>query len=425
MMNVNPAKGTRDILPAEVAKRRQILDIIRAGITARGFMEIETPSIETIGNLKSKQGGENESMLFEIQRRGLPKDTPISPSEATDLGLRYDLTLPLSRYYANNAANLPNVFRAFQTGSVWRAEKPQKGRYRQFQQCDMDIIGADGKEPEIEILTTGWAVLRQLGIAEKCNILINDRRLLDWLLNASEVVEEKRPSVLISLDKLDKIGADGVIRELENKVQLPNTTATKLLSAITTLENTELAGDTNEIKIADFATPVPLFELTAIIQTVKTMAPDASITFTPSLVRGMGYYTGTIFEVKHSDTGSSICGGGRYDEMIGKMLRKTVPAVGFSFGFERLTELINFADIQQPTALALAYSNAEQYIQALKLREKLKDTYKTIGLSKTPRRVKATYFDALVEQGYTAVILPSELELPATQAIASAKNLIK
>lgn len=419
-----PPKGTRDILPSEVVKRRRILDVIRNELRLRGFFEIETPAIESIENLRSKQGGENESMLFEIQRRGLVRDEPIEPAQAVDLGLRYDLTLPLSRYYANNESLLPQVFRAFQTGPVWRAERPQKGRFRQFQQCDMDIIGDESVASEIEVLTTGWSVLRKLHLADNCIIVLNDRRLLDWMLDASQIDVQVRPRVLIALDKLDKIGVERVIEEMKRAAGVSDSSAQTLMRAIEELSGVNIGGIFDDaVKIDAFGQDVPLFDIRTIVERVRLIAPEARIEFSPSLVRGMGYYTGAIFEVKHAQFGSSICGGGRYDAMIGKMLGKMVPAVGFSFGFERLIDLVSFTDEEQENSVALAYTTPDEYLRALELRESLLDGSRRIGLTQAPRKPKRAFFERLVDEGFNFVVMPNSLAGSPEDAMEQMKPL--
>lgn len=419
-----PAKGTRDILPGDLARRRRVLKVIRGELVLRGFQEIETPAIESIENLTSKQGGDNESMLFEILRRGLNHQEPIEPAKAVDLGLRYDLTLPLSRYYAHNHAALPSVFRAFQTGSVWRAERPQKGRFRQFQQCDIDIIGDDTLAPEIEVLTCGWSVLRKLHVEDKCTVLINDRRLLDWLMQAVGVDVQRRSSVLISLDKLDKIGLDRVMAEMTQLAGLDELSAQKLMSAMQELSKLDLMQlSEDQVQIEAFEEPVPLWNLRTIMRQVYLLTGDVRICFAPTLVRGMGYYTGVIFEVKHEESGSSVCGGGRYDKMIGNMLGKPVPSVGFSFGFERLIDLVTVENTEFESSIALAYTNTEQYVQALGLRERLLAQDRRVGLVQAPSKPKRAFFDRLTEEGYDAVLMPDELLSSPEEVEGKAKPL--
>lgn len=416
----------RDFLPAEKAKRERILNILRETYTSLGFFEIETPVMEPISRMKSGQGGENESMLFEILRRGLDSQTPVIPSEAVELGMRYDLTLPLSRYYASHQAELPTVFRAFQTGPVWRAERPQKGRYRQFNQCDIDIIGAPSYAAEVEVLATAWIVMQKLGLDGKTKLLINDRRLLTALMDCCNIPAKAQGGTLISLDKMDKIGAEKVMIELVERQGLELSQAEQLLATVGELEAYQL-GIENEIKLSD-GRIIPLFDLPQIVKDLRSLHNGIKIEFTPRLVRGMGYYTGPIFEVEHTEFGSSICGGGRYDGVIGKWIGKDVPAVGFSFGFERIVDLIVESEEATAIRLALVYQKDDEAIKALSLREALQQSgAQVVGLAKGPRKLGGVFFDQLLELGYTHAILPSGYlganPIDAETLIAGAKVL--
>lgn len=419
-------RGMRDFLPVEKAKRERVLNILRQTYTSLGFFEIETPVMEPISRMKSGQGGENESMLFEILRRGLDSRTPIIPAEAVDLGMRYDLTLPLSRFYASHQAELPAVFRAFQTGPVWRAERPQKGRYRQFNQCDIDIIGASTYAAEVEVLATAWIAMQKLGLASKAKVLINDRRLLTALMECCKIPVQAQGGTLISLDKIDKIGTEKVALELVDRQGLTRDQADSLLATVGAIETYQL-GDENEIKLDD-GKVLPLFDLPQIFSELKSLYPDINIEFTPRLVRGMGYYTGPIFEVEHTEFGSSICGGGRYDGVIGKWIGKDVPAVGFSFGFERIVDLVSESSDSAEIHLALVYQKDHEAVKALSLRESLQQAGAQVaGLAKGPRKLGGVFFEQLRELGYTHAILPSGY-LGATPAdadilIAQAKIL--
>lgn len=413
-----PVRGMRDFLPEDKAHREKVLNLLRQTYTSRGFQELETPAMEVITRLKSGQGGENESMLFEIMRRGLPHNEAVLPAEATDMGMRYDLTLPLSRYYATHQAELPQVFRAFQTGPVWRAERPQKGRFRQFNQCDIDIIGAGSYSAEVEVLATAWTAMQALGLAEKSCILINDRRLLNALMTACDVKSEQAGATLIILDKLDKIGAEKVVEELVEKLDFTPAQAETLLAVVAELEGYDIAAigsqDSSQdspatLQLEQLAQAVELYDLPLIMRSLKEIHPEISIRFAPSLVRGMGYYTGTIFEVVHSDFGSSICGGGRYDGVIGRWLGKDVPAVGFSFGFERIVDLVKLEEDTAQVKLALAASKDHEALAALKIREKLAtlEQVERVGLVKAPRKINARFFEEVAAQGYNRILLPS------------------
>lgn len=422
MSSCVPAKGMRDFLPAELELREQLLSQISQRIYSYGFQQIETPILEDINKLKSKQGGDNESMLFEVMRRGLDASEPISPQDAVDLGLRYDLTLPLSRYYANNHAKLPRVFRAFQTGSVFRAERPQKGRFRQFRQCDIDILGCESWTAELELLSLGWRILKDLGLAQDALILINDRRLLDHLASKYGVSEDKTSEFFIILDKIEKIGAEAVAREMSDKSVLP---LDKAQAAITALSELAEEDDKQLVELSKLLDEINCPDLICLIKELKRMCPDINIRFSPNLVRGMGYYTGIVYEVIHKDSSSSICGGGRYDKIIGRWLGTPVPAVGFSFGFERVLSLLEQQSTSKEHKLALAYTTDEDYLDALKLREQLfelQNHYNSIGLSKAPGKLKNSFFESLAEN-YGAVILPSSLKLEPLEALEHCKKL--
>lgn len=337
----------RDFLPAPKLRRERLLSRIVSAYQQRGFSLIETPVLEDLSRLTSGMGGDNEKQAFRVLRRGL---TPARFAEATaetdlcDLGLRYDLTVPLSRFYATHQAELPTPFRAIQTGPVFRAERPQKGRYRQFVQCDIDIVGEPGLLAECELVTATAAALRTVGL-EGFHIRVNDRRLLDAVLASCGVPAEDIPQALISVDKLDKIGVEGVLSELS--ASLPADAVSGLgeflgravASAGVPLSREAVAG-----VLGPIPAPEALDSLTELAEAVSAWEDAPELRFDASLVRGMGYYTGTIFEIAHPDFPSSVGGGGRYDGMIGRFLGRDVPACGFSIGFERLLDLLPETD---------------------------------------------------------------------------------
>lgn len=433
---VVPTRGMRDFLPTDKARREAVLKILRETYTGLGFQEIETPAIEPISRLKSGQGGENEKMLFEILRRGLDSEQAITPHQATDLGLRYDLTLPLSRYYATHMQELPSVFRAFQTGPVWRAERPQKGRFRQFNQVDIDIIGSDSFTAEVEVLATGWSAAKRLGLADQATILLNDRRLLLDLMQAVGVAEENYLLVLIVLDKLEKIGAEKVIAELVESQLASTEQAQRLLETVCQLQRSDLSEEVQDFQVAGIETVLSARDLPRIVQGVKGLHPDVEIKFAPTLVRGMGYYTGPIFEVVHREANSSICGGGRYDGVVGRWCNQDVPAVGLSFGFERIIDLVNLSTEQLVLNLALPYQKDAEALQALWLRDQIdwarskgEISLERVGLFKAPRKLNGRFYDELKANGYNRVLLPSAYQNQAEQTwdlaalVASAKEL--
>ncbi len=316
--DITPPRGMRDFLPAEKGKRERVLGVIRGVYESYGFQEVETPALENIYRLLSGQGGDNEKLAYRVMKRGAELDsalTDVSDVDGlADLGLRFDLTVPLTRFYATNRANLPTVFKALQMGPVWRAERPQKGRYRQFVQCDIDIIGDDSILAEIELLNASLAALDALGLTDAV-IRVNHRSLLLSLLTGFGVKAEDLPLAMIIIDKLDKIEISGVVAELEEK--LGDAVSAKANSWFTSLDSSVIPD-----VLADLFAAVP------------------RLRFDPTLVRGMGYYTGAIFEIEHPASGLSIGGGGRYDGMVGKWLGTDVPAVGISLGFERVVELV-------------------------------------------------------------------------------------
>jgi histidyl-tRNA synthetase len=350
----SPARGTRDLLPASVAVRDHVLESITAVYRRFGYQRIETPTLEDIRRLQGGQGGENEKLIFQVLRRGLPEDvaagTPVR--DLVDLGLRYDLTVPLTRFYGNNHARLPSPFRSLQVGPVWRAERPQKGRYRQFYQCDIDLIGEPSVLAEAELIEATSQALAAVGL-DGTTVRLSDRRFLAALAEAAGVPEASRDGFFIILDKLDKIGWDGVRAELEG-LGLPSGTISTARDKITALQ------DLAPAKIGDaLADAVPnmgddaIEDLATTTACLDQLAADQSLSwqFDPTLVRGMGYYTGQVFEISHPRTRSSVAGGGRYDKLIGRSLDQDVPACGFSIGFERIVDLLERGTSRDTVAL--------------------------------------------------------------------------
>jgi len=333
MISSKPVRGTRDILPDEMKIRDRLEQKILEIYHAHGFSRIETPIMENLELLLGSEGGENLKMLFTILKRGekleLMKDARVL--DLCDMGLRFDLTLPLSRFYSNNQAVLESPFKAIQIGNVFRAERPQKGRFRSFKQCDIDIIGDPSINAEIELMDTTAKALIAMGF-KGFTIKVNHRQLLGAVIKKAGFAAESIGTVCISLDKLDKIGIDGVTQELLKKGH-EQEKVEHLMSCVTSinLENlNQWVADTQAIE-----------ELTQVIKAVKTLSKeDFEVTFDFSLIRGMGYYTGLIFEVSYGPYGYSIAGGGRYDNMIGKYNKVSVPAVGFSIGFERIISIL-------------------------------------------------------------------------------------
>ena len=330
--------------------RDYVLNIIKDTYRGYGFSAIETPCVEHIENLTSKQGGDNEKLIFKILKRGekLNVAAATTEEEVVDSGLRYDLTVPLVRYYSNNAASLPSPFKALQMGNVWRADRPQRGRYRQFMQCDIDILGEPSNLAEIELILATTTTLGKLGF-KNFQIRINERRILKAMAAYSGFPEESYDSVFITLDKMDKIGLEGVEAELlENGFD--KACVDKYLELFKGLESAEDGVAYLADTLEGFLEPEIAQSLREIMDSVRaTKASDFEIVFDATLVRGMSYYTGTIFEIAMPEFGGSCGGGGRYDKMVGKFTGNDVPACGFSIGFERIIMLLMEKGFQVPT----------------------------------------------------------------------------
>ncbi len=360
VLNKKPVTGMKDILPEEMQIRDYVQSVIKDTYRRFGFNQIETPCMESIANLTSKQGGDNEKLIFKILKRGEKLNVAEAATEedVVDGGLRYDLTVPLVRYYSNNAASLPSPFKALQMGNVWRADRPQRGRFRQFMQCDIDILGEPSNLAEIELILATTTTLGRLGF-HNFEIRINDRQILKAMAAYSGFTEEAYDSVFITLDKMDKIGLTGVEAELlENGFEKECVDRyLKLYRGLESAENgiaylaetlKDVPGSSiTDMKTADIKTVTD--GLQEIIDSVSaTKAADFRMVFDATLVRGMSYYTGTIFEIAIPEFGGSCAGGGRYDAMVGKFTGRDVPACGFSIGFERIVMLLLESGFQVP-----------------------------------------------------------------------------
>lgn len=349
-LSKKPVTGMKDILPQEMRIRDYVIGVIQQTYADFGFTHIETPCVENIANLNCKAGGENEKLIFRILKRGEKLNLADAHTEddVTDLGLRYDLTVPLVRFYSNNASNLPSPFKALQIGPVWRADRPQRGRYRQFYQCDIDILGEASDLAEIELITATTTVLGKLGF-KNFVIRLNDRRVLKAMAAYAGFEEKAYDEVFIILDKMDKIGMDGVKEELIGAGYAEE-------SAIRYLELFKLVQDDRDgalkmiaEKLGEYLDKEVSDGLNEIIESVEAAKSAAfSVEFDPTLVRGMSYYTGPIFEVSMPEFGGSCGGGGRYDEMVNKFTGQSVPACGFSIGFERIVMLLLENDYKIP-----------------------------------------------------------------------------
>ncbi|MBO4608529.1 MAG: histidine--tRNA ligase [Lachnospiraceae bacterium] len=348
-LNKKPVTGMKDILPEEMEIREYVQRVISETYAAFGFTKIETPCVESIENLTSKSGGDNEKLIFRILKRGekLNLETAQTQEDLVDSGLRYDLTVPLVRYYSNNSANLPAPFKALQMDNVWRADRPQRGRYRQFMQCDIDILGEADNLAEIELILATTSTLGKLDF-KGFEIRINDRRLLKAMAQWAGFAESDYDSVFITIDKMDKIGIDGVKAELLENGYAADTVE-KYADLLNKAVNGEaLLGSIMET-VGEELAKAPVTNLEEIITAVDaSKQADFKMVFDPTLVRGMSYYTGTIFEIAIPEFGGSCGGGGRYDEMVGKFTGQSVPACGFSIGFERIVLLLTEKGFKVP-----------------------------------------------------------------------------
>ena len=337
-----PVTGMRDILPAEMQVREYVMNQIRDTYQGFGFTQIETPCVEHIENLTSKQGGDNEKLIFKILKRGEKLDLKAAQNEGdlVDGGLRYDLTLPLARYFSNNGAQLPMPFKALQMGSVWRADHPQKGRFRQFTQCDIDILGDETSMAEIELILATTTALGKICPENGFTVRVNDREILKGMAVYCGFEEGLLDQVFIILDKMDKIGIEGVKAELLEAGHARE--SVEKYVALLAGTGHDAAGVRKLGEVLESAMPKEVAgNLAYIMETVADVAEtEFSLYFDPTLVRGMSYYTGTIFEVSMEGFGGSVAGGGRYDKMIGKFTGKDTPACGFSIGFERIITIL-------------------------------------------------------------------------------------
>ena len=348
-LSKKPVTGMKDILPEEMQIRDYVINVIKENYRKFGFTPIETPCVESIGNLCSKQGGENEKLIFKILKRGekLNLETAESEKDLVDGGLRYDLTVPLVRYYSNHANELPSPFKALQMGNVWRADRPQRGRYRQFMQCDIDILGEPSNLAEIELILATTTTLGRLGF-KNFQIRINERRILKAMAAYSGFPEESYDSVFITLDKMDKIGLDGVEAELLES-GFAKESVEKYLALFKGIESASNGLIYLAEELGDFLEDEVKVSLQEIMESVNaTKNAEFELVFDPTLVRGMSYYTGTIFEIAMPEFGGSCGGGGRYDKMVGKFTGNDVPACGFSIGFERIILLLMESDFKIP-----------------------------------------------------------------------------
>ncbi|MTK08030.1 MAG: histidine--tRNA ligase [Hungatella sp.] len=402
-----PVTGMKDILPAEMQVREYVMNQIRETYGGFGFNSIETPCVEHIENLSSKQGGDNEKLIFKIMKRGekLNLEAAQMENDLVDSGLRYDLTVPLSRYYSNNAAVLPAPFKSLQMGSVWRADRPQRGRFRQFVQCDIDILGDPTRLAEIELILATTTLLGKIGF-KGYTVRINDRNILKGMAAHCGFSEESYDQVFIILDKMDKIGMDGVAGELK-EAGYPEENIKNYLSLFETV--TRDASGVRSLKEAlkDAMDPEQAENLAAIIDSVSAITTSQfKIEFDPTLVRGMSYYTGTIFEILVDGFPGSVGGGGRYDKMIGKFTGMDTPACGFSIGFERIITILMEEGFTVPGSEERFAFLIEKGVSDAVMNEAVKEAMnerakgKTVLVSQMNKNKKFQK-ESLIKEGYT------------------------
>ena len=404
-----PVTGMKDILPSEMDIRNYVMNMVRETYGTFGFSSIETPCVEHIENLCSKQGGENEKLIFKILKRGekLKLEQAGTEADLVDSGLRYDLTVPLCRYYSNNANTLPAPFKALQMGNVWRADRPQRGRFRQFMQCDIDILGENTYLAEIELCLATTTLLGKLDF-HNYTIRINDRRILKAMAAYSGFPEESYDTVFIILDKMDKIGLEGVEEELKNEGFDPQAIE-KYLSLFREVQNDVTGVRYLKEKLNGFLEPQIADDLETIICTVEDVKTgDFKMSFDPTLVRGMSYYTGPIFEIAMDEFGGSVGGGGRYDEMIGKFTGNNISACGFSIGFERIVMLLLERGYKIPDQHGRKAFLIEKNMPADRMaeiirkatEERQQGTVVNISIMKKNKKFQK---DQLISEGYTEI----------------------
>ena len=408
-LSKKPVNGMKDILPAEMEIRDYVTSVIKDTYRSFGFTPIETPCMENIANLSNKQGGENEKLIFKVLKRGekLNLETAKEEADVVDFGMRYDLTVPLSRFYANNANDLPSPFKALQIGSVWRADRPQRGRYRQFTQCDIDILGEPSNLAEIELINATTTTIGRLGF-KNFEIRINERRILKAMAAYSGFAEDDYDSVFITLDKMDKIGVEGVAEELA-KDGYAQESIDKYLGLFKLLEEKKdvaegvaFLADT----LGDFLDEEVVTNMTEIATAVNaTKNAEFTLVFDPTLVRGMSYYTGTIFEISMPELGAACGGGGRYDKMIGKFTGNDVPACGFSIGFERIILLLmesGFKIPESPKRVAYLVEKkypAEKLVDVMKQAKEARENGQQVLVVRMNKNKKCQK-EQLAKEGY-------------------------
>lgn len=407
-MKINPVKGTADYLPPQTLLRDYLQNVILDTYRAAGFERIMTPAIEDMENLEKSEGGDNLNLMFKILKRGEKLDAALvagDSSQLADLGLRYDLTLPLSRFYAGNRSKLSNPFKCIQIDKSYRAERPQKGRMREFVQCDIDILGSDSPLCELELIHTTATALLKLDIGS-FTIRINDRRVLKGVLNHVGIPDEQMDTVCVTLDKWDKIGTEGVLEELAGKGLDAEVCGRirELLDGGCTLEQAEQMCGQEQIAA----------QLRKIIEDANTLAQGRyDVVFDMLLIRGQGYYTGTVFEIQSNKFRGAVGGGGRYDGLVGKFTGEDVPAVGFSIGFERIFQIMEeqgFAIPNRRKRVAVL-CDEEQGAQAVLKTDELREQGLDASVFGRPKKM-GKFLNRLQEQGYDGFLVLGESEEP-------------
>ena len=409
-MKTNALKGMKDILPQEQRLRDYVQSKILETYRASGFERISTPMLEDAENLDKSDGGDNLNLIFKVLKRGDKLESalsanPVEEKNLSDMGLRYDLTLPLTRFFAANRNELQFPFKVIQTDRVFRAERPQKGRSREFVQCDIDILGDSSPNAEVELIDVTARALLNIGCTDErfknFTININDRRILRNMLQNMGFAPETLDSVCITFDKLDKIGVDGVRAELTEK-QLPEA-AVKSLADFCSAAAGNPEGFSIDDVVSKCADPSIADDLKYIIATVeKISGGEYKIKYCPNLVRGQGYYTGVVFEIASTSFSGAVGGGGRYDNLIGKFIGQQVPAVGFSIGFERICSILLDIGFSIPGAkekCALLYDDSIDFTCVLSAAKKLRASYNVAILKKAKK--PGPQYDMLEKQGYT------------------------
>jgi histidyl-tRNA synthetase len=374
-MNTHPARGMRDFLPEDVRRRQYVIGIIADVYQRHGFEPLETPAVENIETLMGKYGEEGDRLIFRILKRGDEGRT----GEA-DLALRYDLTVPLARVVAEYRAKLPKFFKRYQVQPVWRADRPQRGRFREFYQCDVDAIGSTSLVVEAELLAAAAEVLRRLGFGDFV-IRLNHRKVLTGLLESAGIARERHGEALVALDKLDKVGIDGVATELVSRAIVAEDEVRGLVEVFAAGASADSAHVLARLRgdLGDHSEGVAaVADLETLLRLTEGTAARGLVRVDPSLARGLSYYTGAIFEIAVPDLAGSLGGGGRYDELVGMFLGQQVPACGISLGLERILVVMQergmFPEsvVSTPAQVMVTIWNADAAADALALAGELR-----------------------------------------------------